>query len=557
MIFSLSIKMFNKLIFLSFVSKYVYANILGSWMGMNGNVSLGDDSFEGICGYYSNIIYAVHGRCKGTQLDSYNFETSIWNSVPKTYSVTVGGQSYDEYNNVIYYWDTCDPGTSNEIYDFILSNQWRRKKSHLPINIDEDPCLAIDKSIGYLYVIGGQINKVQTGITQIFSFDLDIWMDVNISLNIPRSRLSCRWSELNDNIYAIGGDKGISQPTNVIEIYNKTNGSWIISSTEMIHKRRDHSIIFGEGIYNHILFIIGGFGLKTTEIYNIVSNEIIQGPSFVHQKTLPCLVIINDTLYVIGSDPDYSWFASNISTLSPTIYVPTEYETNSPSIFPNILPTIPIKGDNASDRDNNGKGNGVIIVMVILSIIFILCSCVIYIFRKRILINLKDSINSINIARQDKSVEQSLMYSGAFGNSENHVTLKKPNNIELNGEINKSELYQIVVAYKNTIKVVGFSDYNSLLMAISEKFNIDNINSLEYETQLTNDNILISIDNDDDLTQCLKQNNIKIIVNLSENCNNNDNNDAKNDDEFDNYSEGFNTTTWTPQTKETNQDGNV
>ena len=72
------------------------------------------------------------------------------------YQAGKDGQSYDTYNNVIYYWDDCVSANSDRIYKFELST--------LLININEDPCVTIDTNEGLLYVIGGKINMGKLNI---------------------------------------------------------------------------------------------------------------------------------------------------------------------------------------------------------------------------------------------------------------------------------------------------------------------------------------------------------------------------------------------------------
>ena len=77
----------------------------------------------------------------------------------------------------------------------------------------------------------------------------------------------------------------------------------------------------------------------------------------------------------------------------------------------------------------------------------------------------------------------------------------------------KGKSSQAVIVYNDIPKVISFKDYNELLSNISQVFNIDTITSLQYKPDFSD--YFISIENNHDLNECLKQNKINIIVNKS------------------------------------------
>ena len=334
------------------LSVHVCGVILSPWFTMPTEVSLGDTKFNGICGYNNNSdkIITIGDGCtmrRKSKVITYVFGDIMWDDNDlRDYETGVDGQSYDIYNNIIYYWNDCHSANSDQIYTFGLSNEIRLQLTTLPINIDEDPCIAIDKNEGLLYVIGGEINMIKVNITQIYNIGADSWINDSMAreLNYPRSRLSCKWSPYNDYIYAIAGENN-NGITDVIEVYSKRTNTWNVSSVTLNVARVDFIVIFGEGNYNHLLFIIGGQGNKRTEIFNIKTNEIVFGPEFEYDKRGACVIIRHDILYVIGSDPNMNWFSSNITLMSPNLF-PTQHPSkdtlgpsNLPSKYPSNIPT--------------------------------------------------------------------------------------------------------------------------------------------------------------------------------------------------------------------------
>ena len=209
-------------------------------------------------------------------------------------------------------------------------------------------------------------------------------------------------------------------------------------------------------------------------------------------------------------------------TVSPTVTnnIVSEYPSESPSKEPSLSPTSPGNPINISPDTSISKSDLTIIIVVAVVIGCLLCCLVIYLVRNCVYNDIIQSMDStFKSSNKNINADSKSMYDGVYSSSDNETATPKGDmkirpsgNIDTKGQTNEP---QAAVIYNNTPKVVQFTDYDSLLSNISNKFNIDSVKSLQYQPEFSD--FMITIENDDDLNQCLKQKKVNIIVNDTNN----------------------------------------
>ena len=148
---------------------------------------------------------------------------------------------------------------------------------------------------------------------------------------MPTARSEITATNIEDNIYLIGGLDGSGDVLNVVEVYNIQNNSWksLAPLPQPLHHAATSS-------YNGKIYVIGGFisreWIPTNQlfIYDPMKDEWKEGKSMPTARGALNAIFLNETLYAVGGqgaseilntneayDPTTNTWTSRTSMITP------------------------------------------------------------------------------------------------------------------------------------------------------------------------------------------------------------------------------------------------
>eukprot|EP01084_Bolivina_argentea_P051431 94606_1 len=281
-------------------------------------------------------------------LDLSNF---TWNSQHDTIDNETRLPLSDTFQNTVYYINQpTDGSTLSVLWQFPFKTQ---SSTNIATFNRIDSSICIHKQYKLLFLVGGveSIGAFSAAVSDviIYSLQTNKQLSNNIKLTQPRYKHLC--VIVNNTLYVFGGKyNDILSTIEKIEIYeyldtNLTVDHTFIQLTAILNTPRTEFQLV-QGVMNkNLIYIIGGVSddfipLQSVEIFDVVSETVVIGPSLPESRYLLCTARTLTDIYIFGgcSDSICSWFRSKwkYPTVSPTAYPivsltnnPTEYSTNN------------------------------------------------------------------------------------------------------------------------------------------------------------------------------------------------------------------------------------